>query len=96
MPDTYDKVAECVRDYWKKSYPQDVVVFFQQKYSYEKSWELHEELVECIGICNFRDMEFLNDFCEGQTDFKLEKIVPLSYVLECYRWSDLDIQGGKH
>ena len=94
MPDTYDKVAECVRDFWNKSYPQDVVVFFRQKYSFENIWELHEELVECIGSCNFRDMEFLHDFCEGQTDFMLEKIVPLSDILECYRIKELDTQGG--
>lgn len=92
--DTYDKVAECVREYWKKSYPQDVVVFFRQKYYFENAWEICEELVECEGSCNFNDMEYLNDFCEGQTDFMLEKIVPLSDILEYYRRKELDTQGG--
>lgn len=84
--DTYDLVAEKVREYWKKSYPHDVVVFFEQKYDdpYDKEWIKHEELVMSCGDLTDR-MEFLNDFNEGQTLARNIKVVSLYEILSYYR-----------
>lgn len=76
-------IAEAVRKYWQDTFPQDVVVFFYQKYKFEKHWRQMKELVICISD-NGDEMEILNDFCEGETDVKCIKIVPLESVLDFY------------
>ena len=85
-PDSYDVVAEAVREYWKENYPEDMVAFFYQKYEYEsdKEWEWKEELVECEGDCDYENMTFLYDFCEGQTCVKGLTVVPLRKVTAFY------------
>ena len=84
--DTYDLVEEKVREYWKQTYPQDMVAFFEQKYDdpYDKEWIKHEELVMSCGDLTDR-MEFLNDFNEGQTMIRNLVVVPLDEVLMHYR-----------
>lgn len=82
--DGYDVVAGAVKDYWKVNYPQDVVAFFQQKYSWDDKWERCEELVECHGSDDYENMTFLYDFCEGQTEVKDVVIVPLCEVTAFY------------
>lgn len=82
--DSYDAVAKAVKDYWKESYPQDVIVFFWQKYSWDNSWVKCEELVECINSINYETVIFHSDFCEGQTDVKDIVIVPLHEVTAFY------------
>lgn len=82
--DSYDVIAGAVKDYWKVNYPQDVVAFFQQKYSWNDKWERCEELVECHGSDDYENMTFLSDFCEGQTEVKDVVIIPLREVTAFY------------
>ena len=82
--DSYDVIAGAVKDYWKVNYPQDVVAFFQQKYSWDDKWERCEELVACHGIADYENMTFLSDFCEGQTEVKDVVIIPLREVTAFY------------
>lgn len=82
--DSYDVIAGAVKDYWKVNYPQDVVAFFQQKYSWDDKWERCEELVEPHGHDDYENMTFLSDFCEGQTDVKDVVIIPLREVTAVY------------
>ena len=82
--DSYDVIAGAVKDYWEVNYPQDVVAFFQQKYSWDDKWERCEELVECNGIDDYENMTFLTDFCEGQTEVKDVVITPLREVTAFY------------
>ena len=82
--DSYDVIAEAVKDYWKVNYPQDVVAFFRQKYSWDDKWERCEELVECHGSDDYENMSFLSDFCEGQTEVKDVVIIPLREVTAFY------------
>lgn len=89
---SYEIIADAVRDYWESNYPQDVVVFFQQKYSCEDKWERCAELVECTNCSDYENMIFLNDFCEGQTDVRDVVIVPLNDVTTFYY--ERRIKGG--
>lgn len=84
---SYDIVGKAVQEYWKETYPQDVVAFFYQKYDYQSDdhWEQCEELVFPVGDSNYEDMEFETDFCEGQTDVKDLRIVALDHILNHYR-----------
>lgn len=82
--DSYDVIAGAVKDYWKVNYPQDLVAFFQQKYSWDDKWERCEELVECCGSDDYENMAFLSDFCEGQTEVKNVVIIPLREVTAFY------------
>lgn len=81
--DSYDIVADAVREYWKKTYEQDVVAFFYQKYDFENdnAWEWCEEVITHDGSGR---LEFLNDFCEGQTCVKEIAIVSLDEVTAFY------------
>ena len=81
---SYDIVGDAVKEYWCKNFPQDVVVFFEQKYEYDTCWERMEELVESWSDSDYDNMTFLNDFCEGQTDVIIHSIVPLHEVLLLY------------
>ena len=89
MKDSYDIIAEQVREFWKEEsfLPVDVIVFFEQKYEHEKDneWDCMMELVECNGSNDYESVTFLNDFCEGQTCVRNIKIVPLIDVCEFYR-----------
>lgn len=84
--DTYDYVAEAVRDYWNKTHPQDMVAFFEQKYDdpYDKEWIEMEELIESEGDLS-DNIIFHNDFNEGQTMIRNLEVVPLYDVLQFYR-----------
>lgn len=81
---SYDAIESAVKAYWKENYPQDVVAFFYQKYSFDDRWEWCEELVECCGNDDYENMVFLNDFCEGQTDVKNVVIASLHDVTNYY------------
>ena len=81
---SYDVIAGAVKDYWKVNYPQDVVAFFQQKYSWDDKWERCEELVECHGSNDYENMTFLYDFCEGQNEVKDVAIISLCEVTAFY------------
>ena len=81
---SYDIIGEAVKKYWNESHPQDVVVFFYQKYDFEDEWEWCEELVETYSSTDYEKMMFLYDFCEGQTCVKDIRIVPLDDVTRYY------------
>lgn len=81
---SYDIIEEAVTKYWQESAPQDVIVFFYQKYSHEAEWEFCKELVMANSSYDYDSMTFLNDFCEGQTDVKDITVVPLKKVTSYY------------
>lgn len=93
---SYDIVAKAVREFWQENDPQEVIAFFYQKYAHEESWEWHEELVLCFASNDYENMEFLNDFCEGQTCVKDLTIVPLSDVTEFYADKILNERIDRH
>lgn len=83
---TYDYVQEAVVRYWKQKghYPQEMIAFFYQKYEHEDRWEWCQELIECESSDDYESVTFLNDFCEGQTEIKSLKVVPLEQILDYY------------
>ena len=81
---SYDIIAEKVREYWKATYPQDVIAFFYQKYDFEEEWEWYRELVSPHGSDDYERVIFENDFCEGQTDVKDVHIVSLDEIIDFY------------
>lgn len=89
---SYDIIEKAVQDYWKETYPQDVIAFFYQKYDYQSDseWEQCNELVMVVDDSDYEDMEFEIDFCEGQTDVKDIHIVSLREVMEFYREQMID------
>lgn len=76
--DSYEIVGKAVREFWKKTHPQDVFAFFYQKYDFESDaeWEWCEELIECKSDIDYDSVCFQYDFCEGQTCVKDLEIVP--------------------
>lgn len=83
---SYDIIANAVREYWKKDYPTDVVAFFYQKYEFEgdDEWEWCEELIFPKGSDDWETVIFQNDFCEGQTCVKDITIVELDKITSYY------------
>lgn len=84
--DSYDIIAAKVREYWKATYPQDVIAFFYQKYDFESEmeWEWCRELISPHGSDDYERVIFENDFCEGQTDVKDVRIVSLDEIIDFY------------
>ena len=80
MKNSYDIVLEAVIDFWTKNTPCDVVIFFYQKYEFEKEWCFVQEYV----TFNNGEVEFTDDFCEGQTCVKYLVLVPFNKVAEYY------------
>lgn len=85
----YDIISDHVKKYWDENFPIDVIVFFKMKYDYEHCYTYYEELVECEAFDDYEHMTFLYDFCEGQTDCIVEKIIPLYEVVKYYRKKEL-------
>lgn len=85
MPKNSEKIIEkAIIEYWRESAPQDVIVFFYQKYAHDSEWDFCQELVMANSSFDYESMTFLNDFCEGQTDVKDIIIVPLKDVTLYY------------
>ena len=84
MNNSYDVVADAIREYWKTNYPRTVIAFFYQKYKHDNEWEWCEELAECHAFNDYETVIFQNDFCEGQTCVKDILIVPLDDIVEYY------------
>lgn len=85
MPKNSDKIIEkAIIEYWQESAPQDVIVFFYQKYSHEAEWGFCKEPVMANSSYDYDSMTFINDFCEGQTDVKDITVVPLEDVTSYY------------
>ncbi len=83
--DSYNTIEEMVRCFWKTTYPQTVIAFFFQKYDFESEWEYCEELIYPHGSDDYDMVVFHNDFCEGQTEVKDIRIVPLDEIILFYR-----------
>jgi len=90
---SYDYIADAVRIFWKNTFPQDVVAFFRQKYSFDDEWECLEEIVFCDSDSDYETVSFLDDFCDGQTCVENIIIVPLREVLEYYGENALVKEG---
>lgn len=86
--DSYDIVADAVRKYWNEvsRHPCEVIAFFYQRYDWEsdKDWRFEQELCMPNSSSDFNTVEFLDDFCEGETEVKDIKIVPLDDILDYY------------
>lgn len=81
---SYDIIADKVRVFWKRSYPRNVIAFFNQKYEHETEWEHHAELVFPESSNDFDTVIFEDDFCEGQTEVCDIMIIPLDRIIEFY------------
>lgn len=86
--DSYDIIADTVRKYWNEvsRHPCDVIAFFYQRYDYESDndWRFEQELCMPYSSDDFNTVEFLDDFCEGETEVKDIRIVPLDDILDYY------------
>lgn len=83
MKRTDDIVTEAIRNFWDNNgFPEDVVVFFDQKYDYEDRWEHIRCIVTPNGSNDFETVCFEWDFNEGQTDIRNIRIVTLEEVLD--------------
>lgn len=93
---SYDIVVAKVREYWEQTHPQDVIVFFCQKYSFESEmeWERCRELVTNYAPNDYESVIFENDFCEGQTDVKDVRIVPLDEIIDFYIDNQMKLKCG--
>lgn len=83
--DSYEIVADEIRKFWRKTYPQTVIAFFDQKYDYESKWEQLNELAFQMDDGDYKNVEYQYDFCEGQTDVRNVHIASLEEVMEFYR-----------
>lgn len=83
--DSYTIVGEKVRAFWRETYPQNCIAFFEQKYTWEDKWDEREELIECNDCGDYETVIFENDFCEGQTDVRNVIVVSLNEVCDLYR-----------
>lgn len=74
MENTYKIVERLVREFWKKhNYEDDLLISFEQKYSFDTSWEKITTIAspyyedgtggEPVVVFNF-------DFCEGETELR--------------------------
>ena len=84
MQKSSDIIKKAIIEYWRESAPQDVIVFFYQKYAHDSRWDFCQELVMANSSFDYESMTFLNDFDEGQTDVKDIIIVPLKDVTLYY------------
>ena len=77
----YDAVGEYIRRYWEHNIWEDVVVSLGVSYD-GKTYEFCKEVASPY---NFDDIEYLNDWWEGQEFIKIFGIKAIS---------ELDIEGG--
>lgn len=78
-------IADAVRKCWNETHPHDVVVFFEQKYEHEISWNEEWVIATPHSSSNADDVIFNTDFCEGQTEVKGIEIADLDDVIDCYK-----------
>ena len=77
----YDAVGEYIRRYWNHNITDIVVVFIGTSYD-GNSYFFHKEVASPM---NYDDIEFLNDWWEGEKFIKLLGIKGLD---------ELDVSGG--
>lgn len=75
-------VYNAVRSFWKKTCFQPVVVFFSQKHEFEDEWEQHAEIAYPDNY--YDDVVLMDHFCDGQTEVKDIKIVPIDELVQFY------------
>lgn len=85
MKDSDKIIADAVRKYWNETYPHDVVVFFEQKYEHEFSWDGEWVIATPYSSSNADTVIFNTDFCEGQTEVRGIEIADLDDVIYYYR-----------
>ena len=71
----YDVVSEYVADYWTKNYYSEVIVLLEISYNGEIFYKCNE-----IVYPNNTDVEFLNDWWEGQKYIKILGIISVDEV----------------
>jgi hypothetical protein len=77
----YDAVGEYIRRYWEHNIWEDVVVSLGVSYDGE-TYDIYKEVASPY---NFDDIEYLNDWWEGQEFIKI-------FGVKAIR--ELDIEGG--
>ena len=77
----YDVIGEYIRRYWKHNIYDTVIVSIGTSYD-GKTYELRNEIADLYG---FDNIEFLNDWWEGEKYIKLFGIKLIS---------ELDVFGG--
>jgi len=75
-------VYNAVMSFWKKTCFQPVVVFFSQKHEFEDEWEQHAEIAYPDNY--YDDVVLMDHFCDGQTEVKDIKIVPIDELVQFY------------
>lgn len=92
MRTLYDIIADAIRNFWNETgFPEEVVVFFDQKYDYEDRWEHIRCIVSPNSSNDFETVCFDWDFCEGQQDVKDIKIVTLEEVLDKFEEDEKNV-----
>ena len=71
----YDVVAECVREYWDQTYYGTVIVWMAISNDGEKYCRFNEVVIPQDG-----DIEFLNDWWEGEKYIKIYGIANLDDI----------------
>ena len=76
----YEEVRNVVKEYWKKNGISDVALVIEL--------DGHENvtIAFCESDSNPDEVEFLNDFWEGEEEIKVTKITELWKIL--YKWSE--------
>ena len=78
---SYEIIANEVMEYVEYQTKHDrvidafYIVHFYQKYDWSDKWEECTEIVELVGPPG--DVNFMMDFCEGQTDVKDVTVISL-------------------
>ena len=88
---SYDIIAEAVRNFWKNKnfFVEPVIVFFQQKYDFADKWDDLAVLVDCESPTDDETVIFETDFCEGETCVKDMVVVPFDEVKNYYKKNKL-------
>lgn len=76
-------IAKEIRKFWiKHGYPCEVIVLFEQKYTWEKNWEKCAEFASPFSDSDEETVLFQNDFNEGQTDVRNIRIISFEEAAE--------------
>lgn len=83
MNNSYDIIADEVKRYWNYLADHDLqvdvfyIAHFYQKYEKSDKWEECTEIIECQDGHN---VNFMMDFCEGQTQVKDLRVYALYQI----------------
>lgn len=79
---TYEIIANEVRKYWEQTYAQDVLIFFDQKYKWERDWDHIAVYASPYSSDDENTVCFQWDFCEGQTEARSIEIISFEEAAE--------------